>query len=43
MTTTLFNAVLLPLALSIIMLGLGLTLTINDFRRVVAYPKAIII
>lgn len=43
MSTTLFNAVLLPLALSIIMLGLGLSLTLNDFRRVVKYPRAIFI
>jgi len=37
--TTLF----LPGALFIIMLGLGLALTINDFKRVVQYPKAIFI
>lgn len=43
MSTTLFNVVLLPLALSIIMLGLGLSLTLNDFSRVVKYPKAIFI
>lgn len=36
-TTELF----LPLALGIIMLGLGLSLTLNDFRRVVRYPKAV--
>lgn len=36
-------SVLLPVALGIIMLGLGLSLTIADFKRVVVYPKAIII
>jgi BASS family bile acid:Na+ symporter len=35
--TTLF----LPLALGIIMLGLGLSLTIRDFKRVTQFPKAI--
>ncbi len=38
-TTTLF----LPIALGIIMLGLGLSLTLNDFKRVTQYPKAITI
>lgn len=37
--TTLF----LPIALGIIMLGLGLSLTLNDFKRVTKYPKAITI
>lgn len=40
------NAILtlfLPIALGIIMLGLGLSLTIADFKRVVTFPKAIII
>jgi len=31
----------LPIALGIIMLGLGLSLTLEDFRRVAKYPKAI--
>lgn len=30
----------LPIALGIIMLGLGLSLTLDDFRRVTKYPKA---
>jgi bile acid:Na+ symporter, BASS family len=38
-TTTLF----LPLALGIIMLGLGLSLTFQDFKRVTQYPKAMTI
>lgn len=33
----------LPFALGIIMLGLGLNLTINDFKRVIIYPKAVFI
>jgi BASS family bile acid:Na+ symporter len=33
----------LPIALGIIMLGLGLGLTTDDFRRVVRYPKAVLI
>lgn len=37
--TTLF----LPIALGFIMLGLGLSLTIDDFKRVAKYPKAIAI
>jgi bile acid:Na+ symporter, BASS family len=43
MEQTLLTAVLLPSALGIIMLGLGLTLTIADFKRVVAFPKAVFI
>lgn len=31
----------LPIALGIIMLGLGLSLTLEDFRRVAKYPKAV--
>lgn len=33
----------LPIALGIIMLGLGLNLLIDDFKRVLLYPKAVII
>jgi BASS family bile acid:Na+ symporter len=35
--------VLLPIALGIIMLGLGLSLVADDFKRVVLYPKAVFI
>lgn len=35
--------IFLPLALFIIMLGMGLSLTPEDFKRVVIYPKAVII
>jgi BASS family bile acid:Na+ symporter len=43
MESNVVNAVLLPLALGIIMLGLGLSLTLADFKRVISYPKAVII
>jgi len=33
----------LPIALGIIMLGLGLSLRVDDFKRVVLYPKAVFI
>ncbi|MFC9895657.1 bile acid:sodium symporter family protein [Nocardia sp. NPDC127579] len=42
MGSTLF-AVLLPIALALIMFGLGLTLTVDDFARVVRYPKAAVV
>lgn len=32
----------LPIALGVIMLGLGLSLTVDDFRRVLRYPKAVL-
>jgi BASS family bile acid:Na+ symporter len=35
-------SILLPLALGIIMFGLGLSLTVADFSRVIIYPKAVI-
>lgn len=41
MEQSLFTQLFLPLSLGIIMLGLGLSLTIADFRRVLQYPKAI--
>lgn len=34
---------ILPIALGIIMLGLGLSLTIADFKRIVKFPKAVFI
>ena len=33
----------MPIALGVIMLGLGLSLTIDDFRRVIVYPRAVIV
>ena len=41
MQPSLVTAVFLPLALGIIMLGLGLGLTPADFKRVLVYPKAV--
>jgi BASS family bile acid:Na+ symporter len=43
MQESLLSTVILPLALGIIMLGLGLSLTIADFTRVIKYPKAVFI
>lgn len=43
MESSFLNVVLLPLALGVIMLGLGLSLTPDDFKRVVKYPKAMMI
>ncbi len=43
MQESIISTVLLPLALGVIMLGLGLSLTIADFVRVVKYPKAVFI
>lgn len=34
---------IMPIALGVIMLGLGLSLTIDDFKRVVVYPKAVLV
>lgn len=35
--------VLLPIALGIVMFGLGLSLTVADFKRVVQFPKAVLV
>lgn len=43
MTASPLLTALLPLALGIIMLGLGLSLTLADFARVVKYPKPVVI
>lgn len=37
------TTVLLPLALAVVMLGLGLSLTVDDFRRVGAAPRAVVV
>lgn len=34
---------LFPITVAVIMLGLGLTLTLEDFRRVVKYPRAMVV
>lgn len=41
MESNLFTAVLLPLALSLVMLGMGLSLIPEDFLRIARYPKAV--
>jgi bile acid:Na+ symporter, BASS family len=41
MQSNLFTTVLLPLALALVMLGMGLSLTPKDFRRIARYPKAV--
>jgi len=43
MESNILTAVLMPLALGVIMLGMGLSLTIADFKRVIIYPKAVAI
>lgn len=43
MQQSVLTDVLLPVALGIIMLGLGLTLTVADFKRVVTFPKAVLV
>ena len=39
----LISKVFLPISLAIIMLGMGMTLILNDFKRIFKYPKAILI
>lgn len=41
MQATILTDLLLPLAIGIVMLGLGLSLTLEDFRRVARYPLAV--
>jgi len=43
MEDSILTAVFLPLALAFIMLGMGLTLTLADFRRILIAPKAILL
>lgn len=43
MTSQPLLTVFLPLALGIIMLGLGLSLTLADFRRVAQHPRAVLV
>ncbi|AYV56792.1 bile acid:sodium symporter family protein [Leptospira kmetyi] len=42
MESNLLTTVFLPIALGIIMLGMGMTLTIDDFKRIFVLPKAVI-
>ena len=43
MESSIVTDLLLPIALGIVMLGLGLSLTVADFARVVRYPRAVLI
>jgi BASS family bile acid:Na+ symporter len=43
MESSALTTIFLPVALGIIMLGLGLSLSVEDFKRVVKYPKVIFI
>lgn len=43
MESSFLSDVFLPLALFVIMLGMGLSLSVSDFGRVVKYPKAIVL
>jgi BASS family bile acid:Na+ symporter len=43
MQESILTAVFLPLALAFIMLGMGLSLTVKDFKNILVFPKAIII
>jgi len=40
METSALTTIVLPLSLAIIMVGMGMSLTIKDFKRVLVYPKA---
>lgn len=42
MQASLLTNLLLPLALGVIMLGLGMGLSLDDFRRVTRYPRAVL-
>lgn len=43
MEASILTQLFLPLALAIIMFGMGLSLTPNDFKRILIYPKAVAI
>lgn len=43
MEQSLVTALFLPLALGIIMLGMGMTLTPHDFKRIAVYPRAVLV
>ena len=40
---SLLTTIVLPIALGIIMLGLGLSLTVGDFKRIGKHPRAVIV
>jgi BASS family bile acid:Na+ symporter len=43
MQANLFTNILLPIALGVLMLGMGLGLILADFQRITRYPKAVMI
>ena len=43
MESSALTTIVLPASLFIIMLGMGLSLVVDDFRRVIQYPKAVAI
>jgi len=43
MESSILTQLFLPLALAVIMFGMGLSLTFGDFRRILIYPKAVAI
>jgi len=43
MESSFLTAIFLPLALFVIMLGMGLGLTVQDFKRVLVEPKAVVL
>lgn len=43
MSSTFLTGVLMPIALGVIMLGLGLSLTVADFKRVLVIPKPVFV
>lgn len=43
MQSSVLTELFLPLALAIIMFGMGLSLTLTDFKRILIYPKAVTI
>lgn len=43
MQDSVLTAVFLPLALAFIMLGMGLSLTVKDFKNIFVYPKAMVL
>lgn len=43
MESSLLSAVILPFSLFVIMLGMGLSLRVDDFKRVFVYPKAVLV
>ena len=43
MQESIISSVILPLAIAVIMVTLGMTLTVADFRRIFTQPKPVLI